>query len=143
MNKLFLKINYLTKKLYLIIYQITIAFTLLFYVVLKGATGHKFIISNEEILYSLLLFSAFILCGFYKEKERFGENFNKVILYLLLVLSIITFGIAVYFLYFSITFDYEFWESPIMITITGFLLPIIFTWCNFYLIKKVIKELRK
>lgn len=142
LKKLFFKINYLTEKLYLIIYQITIVFTLLFYTLIKGASGHQFKITNEEITYFLLLFLAFVLTGFYKEKESFSSFFNKIILYLLLVFSVVTFGIALYFFYFSITFDYEFWESPIMIITIFLILPIIFIWCNFYLIKKIIKKIR-
>ena len=72
---------------------------------------------------------------------KFGKKVNNIIFYLFIVFATITLGISLYFLYFSITFDYEFWESPIMISITGFILPIIFAWINFYLIKKIIKEL--
>lgn len=143
MNKIILKINKITEKAHLIIYQIVIVFALFFYFLLKGATGHKFVITGEEIFYSAILFLAFVLSGLVKENKKLGEKTNKAILYLFLVFSIATFGMSVYFLYFSITFDYGFWENPIMISITGFILPIVFTWCNFYIIKKIIKELRK
>lgn len=143
MNKLILKINKITEKVHLILYQVTIAFALFFYFLLKGATGHKFVITSEEIFYLAILFLAFVLSGLVKENKKLGEKTNKAILYLFLVFSIATFGMSVYFLYFSITFDYGFWENPIMISITGFILPIVFTWCNFYIIKKIIKELRK
>lgn len=143
MNKIVLKIKEFFLKSYLTIYMITIIFAMLFYIVLKGATGHKFVISNEEKIYSLLLLLAFVLSGFYKERKRFFKIFNKVIVYMLLPFSIITFGMSLYFLYFTFTFDYGFWENAIMITSIFFILPIIFTWCNFYLIKNLIKELRK
>ncbi|PQJ80502.1 hypothetical protein [Polaribacter porphyrae] len=138
MKKIILKINNLTEKLHLIIYQITIAFTLFFYFVLKGATGHKFVITSEEVIYSILILLAFIFSGLYEERGKFGQSFNKVISCLLLIFAILTFVMALYYLYFTFTFDYGFKEELIF-----FLLPILFTWCNFYLIKKIIKELRK
>lgn len=143
MKKLFFKINNLTEKLYLIIYQITIVFTLFFYVVIKGASGHQFIITNEEKGYSLLLFLAFLLSGFYKERRRFNRSVKKLILYLLLLFSIVTFGMSIYFLYFTFTFDYGFSVELIFVFFVFFLLPMLFTWCNFYLIRNIIKELKK
>ena len=117
-----------------------IAFSLFFYFVLKGATGHKFVITNEEKVYSLLIFLAFICTGLYKERAKFGEKFSKTISYLLLISAFLTFVMVLYFLYFTFTFNYEF---HIEILFFFFFLPIIFIWCNFYLIKKLVKELRK
>ena len=131
----------LTEKTHLIVYQLTIIFTLFFYTVLKFATGHKFKITKEELIYAIVLFLAFLFSGIYKERLKFGKMFNKTILYLLLIFALITFFIALYFFGYSITFDYEFWESPLMILFTGFILPIIFMWCNFYLIKNIVKKI--
>jgi RsiW-degrading membrane proteinase PrsW (M82 family) len=142
-NKIVLKFLNLTEKLYLHIYQIAIVLVVFFYALLKGATGHQFIISIEEKMYFLLLFFAFVLSGFYKERKRFGKKNNKVILWMFLVFSIITFVITFCFFFFSITFNYKFWESPIIISLTGFVLPILFIWCNFYLIRNIVKELVK
>ena len=64
MNNVILKFLNLTEKFYLIIYQITIPFILFFTFVLKGASGHKITITNEEVVYSSLLFLAFVLSGF-------------------------------------------------------------------------------
>ena len=108
MNNVILKFLNLTERFYLIIYQITIPFILFFTFVLKGASGHKITITNEEVVYSSLLFLAFVLSGFYKERRNFSRKINKVILYLLLFLSIVTFGMSFCFLYFTFTFDYGF-----------------------------------
>ena len=143
MSKIIIKINNLTEKLHLIIYQVTIAFSLFFYFVLKGATGHKFVITNEEKIYSLTVFIAFILSGLYKEREKFGNFFYRIISYLLLIFAFLTFAMSLYFLFYTFTFDYGFKEDIIFILLVFFLLPIIFVWCNFYLIKKVVKELAK
>lgn len=132
------KFIYLTEKIHLIIYQITLGFAAFFYLLMKGATGHKFIITNEEIIYFIILFSAFVVSGFYKETKRFSKNFNIVVLYLFLVFTLLTFAISLYFLYFSFNFDYEY---SIMVFFLFYLVPIIFSWCNFYLIKKIIKKI--
>lgn len=143
MNKTILKIINLTEKLHLIVYQVTIAFSLFFYFVLKGATGHKFVITNEEIFYSIILFLAFVLSGLFKENKNLGVKTNKLILYLLLFFSTITLGMTLYFLYYTFTFNYGFDSGIIFILMTFFLLPIVFSWCNFYLIKKIVKGLAK
>lgn len=140
MSKVLLKINNLTEKIYFIFYQTTIVFALFFYAVLKLVSGHKFMITNEEKVYSAILFIAFILSGFYKQSVKFSEKVNKVILYLFLFFAIFTFGMALYFLYFSITFEYGFWENPIIISITGFIMPILFIWFNYFLIIKNLKK---
>lgn len=142
-DKPFLKSNIFTKNFYLSFYQTTIVFVLFFYVVLKLASGHKFILSNEDKVYSLVMFLAFIICGLYKKRDEFGGVFNKVILYLFLTFASITFLMSLYFLYFTFTFNYGFDDGLIFILLIFFLLPILFTMCNFYLIKEVIKELIK
>ncbi|MCL7753747.1 hypothetical protein [Polaribacter sp. Z022] len=136
MNK-FLK---LTEKLYLIIYQFTIPAVLFFTFLLKGASGHKIVITNEEIVYTIILLFSFLFSGLFKEKDKFSGAFKKVILYSLLLFALLTFLMSIYFLYFTFTFDYGFTVEVLLIF---FVIPIIFTWCNYYLIKKVIQELRK
>ena len=143
MNKIVIKIKDLSEKLHLIVYQLIIVFVILFYVVLKGATGHKFVVTNEEKIYFTLLLLTFVLSIFYKVREKFGKKISKIILWMLIIFAILTFGMAIYFFYFSITFDYEFWENAIIITSIFFILPIIFIWCNLYLIRKIINELKK
>ena len=140
MKKKFLN---LTEKFHLIIYQLVIAFALFFYGALKGATGHKFIITNEEKIYYFISFSVVILSILYSKSERFNQKLKKSILYVFLTLTLVTLFISVYFLYFTFTFNYGFDESAIFIIMIFFLLPIIFTWCNFYLIKDIIKNLRE
>ena len=142
MKKLVSKFLILTEKLHLIVYQLTLVFVLFFYTLLKFASGHQFIITNEDIIYSVILFLSFILCGLYKKRLEFGSKTKKTILYFFLVFAFITLGISLYFLCNSINFDYEFWESPIMILFVGFILPILFTWFNFYIIKNIIQELK-
>lgn len=143
MNKILLKFLNLTEKLHLIFYQVALVFALFFYVVLKGATGHKFVITNEEIFYSVILFLAFVISGLFKENKKLGKKTNRFILYLFLFFSAATFLMSLYYLYFTFTFDYGFNEQLFFILIFFFLIPIIFTWCNFYIIKKVLKEIKK
>ena len=142
MKKYFKNFTGFINRNHLNIYMITIAFSIFFYALLKGATGHKFVISNEEKVYSLLSLLAFVLCGFYKERKKFGKKGSIIILYAFLPFSVVTFGMSLYFLYFTFTFDYGFNEGLIFILLVLFLLPIIFTWCNFYLIKNIIEELK-
>ena len=143
MKILFLKIKDLTEKLYLIIYQLALVFTILFYVVLKAATGHKFVVTSEEKVYSIILFLSFVLSGYYKERKKHNTIFDISMRYLLLVFLIATLIFSIQFLYFTFTFDYGFNEELIFILLIFFLLPIIFTWCNLYFIKNLIKELKK
>ena len=87
----------LTEKIHLIVYQLTICFALFFYTILKFASGHKFKITNEELIYSIILLLAFLFSGIYKERLKFSKKFNKAILYLLLVFAFMTFFISLYF----------------------------------------------
>lgn len=49
---------------------------------------------------------------------------------------------SLYYLFFTFTFDYGFKDEVFFILIYFFFIPILFTWCNLYIIKKVLREIR-
>lgn len=53
-----------------------------------------------------------------------------------------TFLMSLYYLFFTFTFDYGFKDEVFFILIYFFFIPILFTWCNLYIIKKVLREIR-
>lgn len=140
MSKLVLKFLNLTEKLHLIIYQMTIVFTLFFVVVVSGASIHRFVMSIEEKTYAIVLVLSFLFSLCYKFREKKNTIFDKVLYCFLLLTSIMTLLMCCQLLYFAFTFEYGF---NVEIFFFFFLLPIIFTWCNFYLIKIIIKKIRK
>lgn len=128
------------RRVHLRIYLILLGFSGVFYLLIKGASGHKFRFTKEEQFYALLYGIVFLLAYGFSLKNKLPVLLRNTILSLFLFSATCTLILVLKLIHFAIYFNYD-PSHIIAILITMYALPILFLLCNLFLIERLIKEL--
>jgi hypothetical protein len=134
-----LKTNIL-KKYSTRIYVLILIFSILFYFVLLGASGHQFNIDLTDRIGLILILCGIIIVPNYKNKRT--NKIKKTIQILSLIISSGTLILGIAFLIYLFGFKFGDDISPIVIGLF-YLIPMIFIIINGIIINGIVAELRK
>ena len=122
------------------IYVLILIFSILFYFVLLGASGHQINIDLNDRIGLILILCGIIIVPNYKNKRTYKIKKTIQILSLIISGGTLILGIVILINLFGFKFGDDI--SPIVIGLL-YLIPLIFIIINGIIIKEIVAELRK
>ena len=126
-------------KLSLNYYRIILALTIPFYIVLYGASGHKFRFNKQDFTWMVVIIGSIIVTSIYSSLKSRKGNISLIIKSITLIFLLITFFGGCYTVWSEINFEYGS-DIPYLIRVLFFVIPVAFIVANALIFKSVYED---